>query len=503
LGGTYQVTTEIARPGITVQRVPLSPPAVAGATLVYGVGVTNTGNVALVATISNTFPAQVAVVHPADAQPWQIALAPGEVYRRSVSTTVEAGYRGPLVGSIRVTTDAGVTATAQDEVAAAPPALLPSATAKGGDWYRADSWEPPSVPPEGAFVLVPEGVALFSTRPITVAGLIQRGRLELRNGAIPTQSLRVTGALENYGEILGTAGVRSDADGLTLNLSVGTLYNVGVICAGDGAVNVGAGGDLNLTAGASTNLGLLCAGHGADGVDANGARRGGRGGDIFLAFDPGLLVNRGKILAGNGGNSPTNATPPIPGGDGGDITLIATAAARLGNSDVKAGTGGQGSKGAASGALGSVVVGAPEINTSATRFSEGPVLLLGLGATDVDFSALAPVAVTVSPQTGVANFSVRIFNRSAQADTYVITPQATPNGWVVNNLPATIAFPPYRTNSLPVVLTLPREGAAGAADQPFAVVITSQRNAARQIVLPLQVIVAGGGYQLRLPIVQQ
>ncbi len=504
LGGTYTITTVIARPGITLRRTPTPQPAVSGATLAYQVAVTNTGNVAMVATISNTFPAQVALNSLADAQPWQVTLAPGEVYLRSVSTTVEAGYIGPLLGSVRATTDVGVSATAQDDITSAPLNLSPTATAKGGDWYRADSWEPAGVPPVTAIVAIPEGVTLFSTRPIVVARLVNRGVLELRNPVVASQTLSVTGALENYGEILGEDSTRSGQPGLALSLNIGTLYNTGIICAGDGAIDGGAGGDLSIVAGASTNLGLLCGGRGADVLNADSALAGGRGGDVYLTFNPGLFVNRGQVLAGDGGNSHPNADPPQPGGAGGDITIIATAAARLGDSDVKAGTGGQGSNGAAQGTIGNVVVGAPEIIAEATRFSQGPVALLGLEDTAVNFTALAPVGVTVSLETGIANFVVRVFNRSGQADSFVAVPQATPSGWSVNNLPATLGLQAFRSNVLPVTLTIPVNQPGGVVEQPFAIVITSQRNAGIQIILPLNIVfVEDGNYQLRLPNVHQ
>ena len=494
----FTVTTELANPAVQVTRVPLPDPANAGRSLVYNILVTNLGNVGLATTINNTFPAQVALDDFTQGQPLQTTLAAGQTFQQLITTTVEAGYSGPLLGGVEVTTDLGVSAAAQDQLDAQVLSLTPTSTAKGGDWYDADSWEPPGVPAANAIVLIPENVSLFSNRPISIVGLTNRGTLDLCTDFGSSQAMTLTNSLENYGDIKGCDGTGSGQAGLTLNLASAILVNEGTICAGDGTPEGGPGGDLIIVAGSTTNKGIFCAGHGANVNDPNLDIPGGAGGDVLLSFDPGLFTNPGQVLAGNGGNSHPNANPPQPGGYGGDVTIIATAAARLDNSDIRAGLGGQGSNGASDGLVGAVVIGAPIINRDGTRFSSGTVLLLDQNEGAYNFAAIGPDLVGYSPDTGVAIFAIRVFNRGARQDIYVASPLATPAGWTVNNLPATLSLRPFRSNLIFVVLTLPTQ-VAGVADESFGIVISSQNDSGNQIVIPIKLVSFGDGYRIQLP----
>jgi uncharacterized repeat protein (TIGR01451 family) len=496
---TLNITTTLANPAIQVNRVPSPRPAIAGKQLVYTLFVTNTGNVALPTTISNTFPAQVALEDLTFGQPLQTLLTPGQSYRQRITTTVEAGYTGPLAGAVSVTTAEGVGASAQDKLNAQIQSLKPTATAKGGDWYDPASWEPPDVPAEDAIVLIPEGVSLYSNRPIAIVGLINHGTLELRTLVGSSQALTITNRLENYGEIVGSNGASAGQAGLTLNLATAILYNEGTICAGNGAVNGGAGGDLIIIAGSTTNKGNVCAGDGANVNDATANVPGGAGGEVLLSFDPGLFTNTGQVLGGKGGNSHPNAVPPQPGGNGGDVTIVATAAARLNNSDVRAGAGGQGSNGSTNGTVGQVVIGAPIINSVETRFSDGTVLLIDQNNGTYNFAAIGPDVATVSPISGLAIFAVRVFNRGALQDTFVATPLTTPTGWTVNNLPATLSLRAFRSNLIFVVITVPLDQVASAAAETFSIVISSQHDAGNQVVVPLRIATANTAYLMRLP----
>jgi fibronectin-binding autotransporter adhesin len=495
----YSLTTTLARPAVQVSRTASPTPTIAGGALIYNVIVTNTGNVALAATISNSFPAQVALANLADGAPWQGMLTPGQVWQHSVTSTIETGYAGSLAGSVQVTTDAGVGATAQDQINAQLPSLTPSATAKGGDWYNPASWEPLGVPGSDVIIVIPENIAMYSNRPVSIFGLINRGSLELRNPLGTSQALTLTYILENYGEIWGKDATGAGQAGLTLNLAPAILYNEGTICAGDGAPNGGAGGDLIIIAGATTNIGIFCAGRGADVHDASANLPGGPGGEVLLSFDPGLFTNRGQVLAGDGGNSHPDAVPPQPGGNGGHVTIVATAAARLNNSDVRAGAGGQGSSGSMQGITGQVVVGAPAIDTQETHFSDGTVLIIRQDGTFYNFAAVGPDNVSLSPASGLALFNIRVFNRGARQDTYVVTPLSTPTGWQVNNLPATLNLGAFHSSLLTVLLSVPLDQPAGMADQPFSIVVTSQQDASNQIVIPLEVVLTDELYRLQLP----
>jgi hypothetical protein len=204
-------------------------------------------------------------------------------------------------------------------------------------------------------------------------------------------------------------------------------------------------------------------------------------------------------LAGNGGNSHPDAVPPQRGGNGGDVTIVATAAARVADSDVRAGTGGRGSNGAAAGTVGQVVIGAPVIDSERTRFSSGTVLLFDQNNDAYNFVAIGPELVTVSPVTGLALFSIRVFNRGARSDTFVASPLTTPSGWTVNNLPSTLTLRPFRSNLIFVVLIVPLDQVAAAVDQSFSVVISSQNDAGNQLVVPVRVLSVEDGFRMQLP----
>lgn len=501
----FDLVTTLAHPAIEVSRTPSPRPAVAGQQLRYTLFLTNTGNVDLLTTISNTFPAQVALDDLTHGQPIQRTLEPGATYQQQMTTTVEAGYAGPLVGGVQINSTEGVSAEAQDQLSAVKQQLTPTATAKGGDWFDPDSWEPPIVPLPDAVVLIPQDVLLYSTRPLTMRGLINRGELELRATLGNSQAMTITSQLENYGEILGRDATNAGQAGLTLNLNSAILYNEGTICAGDGAPQGGAGGDLIIVAGSTTNKGIFCAGHGANVNNANAGVPGGPGGDVWLTFDPGLFTNPGQVLAGNGGNSHPNAAPPQPGGNGGNITIIASAAARLNNSDVRGGTGGSGES---DGSVGEVIIGAPRIDHTDTRFSKGIVRLFDQSNTAYSFAAIGPELVTISPASGLAVFSIRIFNRGARTDTFVVSPLTTPSGWTVNNLPSTLTLRPFRSSLVFVVLAVPTDQVAAAQvaaaiDQNFSVVISSQQDAGNQVIVPLRVVSADEGYRTQLPFINR
>ena len=87
----------------------------AGARLTYTLHVTNTGNVNLHATITDTLPDHVT---PTGVLTWTpiTITAPGGIWTDTVVVTVATGYTGTLINRVQVTTDEGATGTARATV---------------------------------------------------------------------------------------------------------------------------------------------------------------------------------------------------------------------------------------------------------------------------------------------------------------------------------------------------------------------------------------------------
>ncbi|MGC9358421.1 MAG: DUF7507 domain-containing protein, partial [Anaerolineae bacterium] len=94
------------QPGVTVSKTAHPDPVLAGETLTYTIRVTNTGNVTLNASITDTLPTQVT---PGGAQSWSTTLFPGEVWTQDLPVTVDLGYTGFLTNTVEVTSDQGAT----------------------------------------------------------------------------------------------------------------------------------------------------------------------------------------------------------------------------------------------------------------------------------------------------------------------------------------------------------------------------------------------------------
>ena len=82
-------------------------PVQAGASLTYTLRVTNTGNVDLHATITDTLPAHVT---PGGVLTWTPTITtPDGIWSQTVVVNVELGYTGTLTNHVQVTTLEGIT----------------------------------------------------------------------------------------------------------------------------------------------------------------------------------------------------------------------------------------------------------------------------------------------------------------------------------------------------------------------------------------------------------
>jgi len=108
--GRYTAVTHAeVTPGLAVTKHATPDPVQAGEQLTYTIRVTNTGNVALHATITDTLPTHVV---PSSAMTWSTTIpAPESVWTETVVVTAEVDYTGPLTNVVSVTTDEGASGT--------------------------------------------------------------------------------------------------------------------------------------------------------------------------------------------------------------------------------------------------------------------------------------------------------------------------------------------------------------------------------------------------------
>jgi uncharacterized repeat protein (TIGR01451 family) len=118
--GAAGVYTHTLAPDLEVTKRAAPDPVQAGERLTYTIQVTNTGNFALHAHITDTLPTSVTLGETSGgtlllpggnvAVIWTTAIAtPGDVWRETVVVTAPSGYAGPLTNVVRVSTDEGVT----------------------------------------------------------------------------------------------------------------------------------------------------------------------------------------------------------------------------------------------------------------------------------------------------------------------------------------------------------------------------------------------------------
>jgi uncharacterized repeat protein (TIGR01451 family) len=103
--GSYILTTLALAPHLQVGQQANPDPALTGSQLTYTLHVTNTGNVDLHATITDTLPTHVT---PSGILTWTSTItAPGGVWAQQIAVAVDMGYTGPLTNTVQVTTEEG------------------------------------------------------------------------------------------------------------------------------------------------------------------------------------------------------------------------------------------------------------------------------------------------------------------------------------------------------------------------------------------------------------
>jgi uncharacterized repeat protein (TIGR01451 family) len=107
MGHSYDLGADELRIALIVTKQADPDPVQAGEQLTYAIHITNTGNMDLHATVTDTLPGYVT---PTGVLTWTTDItAPDGVWTEQVVVTVEMGYAGALTNVIEVTTDEGAT----------------------------------------------------------------------------------------------------------------------------------------------------------------------------------------------------------------------------------------------------------------------------------------------------------------------------------------------------------------------------------------------------------
>jgi len=107
IGTGYDLGADEFPAALSVTKQAGSDPVQAGEQLTYTIRVANTGNVTLTATITDILPQHVT---PTSIRVWtQTITAPGGVWTKQFTVTVETGYSGTLTNVVQVTTEEGAT----------------------------------------------------------------------------------------------------------------------------------------------------------------------------------------------------------------------------------------------------------------------------------------------------------------------------------------------------------------------------------------------------------
>lgn len=308
------VSTPVRVLGVDISQSTDPYPAIAGSALDFTIHITNTSNVVLNATITDTLPSQVT---PNGTDVWTEVIQPGDHITRVIPVSVQQGYIGTLINHVQVATTQGVS----DEDIAVIPVTLPYASptitaVMTGTWGSPITWEDGRLPGSTDVVLIPEGIEVIVPEAVTVSGVNNFGILR---GA-PHLVITATDFIYNGGQMLGGDGVVLRPHGGDVDLRTALLDNQGLIKGGSGAAanpDGGSGGAVVVYTLAPDhsilNTDTLQGGEG--GYSPLG--RGGVGGSVVLVNPSGTTDNTGFVLGGRGGDGDSG------GGAGGNLSVMA------------------------------------------------------------------------------------------------------------------------------------------------------------------------------------
>lgn len=493
----YTLNVPIAKPNLAIGVSAAPQRAVAGSTLTYTVLVTNTGNVDFTGTITYQVPVAEGrpLIAPGVDQVFpDVSLPAGEVHKQQVVVIIEPGYSGALTSRIIVQTTSGLRTTFDDTRQVSLPSRGPSITAvQNGPWDDPATWDKNRVPNANDIVLVPAEIEVTvsgnTTNPIVLTGLINRGTIRLLCVVGVPMRIEASDFIENSGLIRGADAQSIGEPGCAVEIATTTLTNPGTIRAGDGAdggiappsgdiVNGGDGGSASVFAQTVLNEGTIRGGDGGNVIPPATAGRGGSGGDALVVAgppDPGLLINRGLIAAGNGGNGVSD------GGNGGHVALLSSAQFTNDDGETRAGNGGE-----EGGADGAVSISAASIWDNGVVRTNGD---------DYAYTALARPVVRSGRGVTVL-LPVTLLNQGLRADTYFLLWTNSAN-WQQDFLPDTFRVDSLRRGILIAPLTIPTEAHIGDSST-VRLTVRSQNDAALVREVTLTVLVSDGG-QLFLP----
>jgi hypothetical protein len=159
---------------------------------------------------------------------------------------------------------------------------------RSGHWSNPRTWNPNRIPAAGDTVMVASGHTLNGSHQVAMTDLCNYGTLRYDGGEMFT--IRATGWISNYGQIVGGHGVAGSGDvcgrqGTGLTLYGTPILNEGTIQAGDGGSGAtcgGPGGSTMIFGTDTTNSGTICAGQGGDVTGTAPGGLGGAGGHTHI-----------------------------------------------------------------------------------------------------------------------------------------------------------------------------------------------------------------------------
>jgi hypothetical protein len=499
----YTLTVPVAQPNIVTTVAATPDPVLAGRTVTYTLRVKNTGNIDFTSTITFVAPlgpnGRPLLAPGADQRFADVALNAGSSWEQILVFAVEPGYTGPLNSQVIIATNTSLRFVYDDTRQVILPTRGPTKTAiRTGPWDDPTVWEPRGVPTEIDVVLVPADTIVTVTggvtNPIALTGLINRGTILLNCTVGVPMRLAISDFIDNSGLIVGRDGQALGEPGCAIEVRTGELNNPGIIRAGNGVdggflppdnllVNGGAGGPISVFAQAIVNDGQILGGNGGNVPPPATGGRGGDGGDALVVAgppSPALLLNRGRIAAGNGGNA--NAGQ---GGDGGSVGILSTTQLTIDGGEALSGNGGN-----PDGAAGGVSL------TAASLWENGQSRE---NSRAYGFSTQAEALVR-----GVAGARISIpiafLNNGRRNDTYLLL-WTNSAGWRQSDLPDSFRVPGLRYELLLAPFVIPDSARVGETSR-LRIEARSQGDPSQAGEQVVQVVVISGG-RLYLPNVQK